>query len=389
MVVGSEHLKVRGVLFYESLGRWLRKMDDRSQKTLKEMQYVLGRLLSGKHCDTIEEHSTICELQKLSGQLNQVLQNLNEINQLAAPEHINDISNTCESLNSWRYHQILKALDMLHIMVLEVDSDGRVVYANSPAKDILGEIEDISSKHTESEVLEVITKLSKEGNTFPVLHEIYENDSDTWYRIRLDRFLLPTGQIYYIYLIEDVSEWKSNEYQLTLSATMDALTATYNRKIGMEELDKILACNDSSNIYCIAFIDIDNLKTINDTFGHSEGDYTIKSIAKTLLLSVRDSDIVCRYGGDEFLIIFKNCSEEEAEKMIKRMYEKLIKIGCKNPKPYDMSFSYGIVSYSNFHNSDFTAADLLKLADQKMYRYKTLKKKEETKGKQVSGGYER
>ncbi len=420
-------------------------MDDESQKTLMVMQNLLEKLLSGKQCDMLEVHSPIRELQKLTGLMNQLIQNFNEINQLAidlsegkldgtiptrhnymagplkqlhsqlsilkwslrqlqsgyvvskleytgelfdafngvidqvavasTQEPNNAVSDTHASFNSWRYHQILQALNMLHVLVLEVDSNGRVVYANRPAKEILGKIEYIPSEHIESKVLEVIAKLSKEGNAFPVLQEIYENSSGTWYRITSDSFLLPTGQALYIHMIEDVSEWKTNEYQLMLSATMDAMTATYNRKAGVEELEKILACTDPSKMYCVAFIDIDNLKIINDTYGHCEGDYTIKSIAKMLLSSVRGSDIVCRYGGDEFLIIFKNCSEEVAEKIITRMYEELKKIGRKNPKPYTLSFSYGIASCSNCCNSDFKAADLLRLADQKMYRYKTQKRK--------------
>ncbi len=291
-------------------------------------------------------------------------------------EENNSESKTYTSFNSWRYHQILQALNMLHISVLEVDSNGRVVYANRPAKAILGEIEYFPSEHKGSKILEVIEKLSKEENSFPVLKEIHENISDTWYRITSDRFLLPNGHALYIHMIEDVSEWKTNECQLMMSATMDAMTATYNRKAGVEELEKVLACIDPSKMYCIAFIDIDNLKTINDTYGHCEGDYTIKSIAKVLLSSVRDVDIVCRYGGDEFFIIFKNCSEEAAEKLITRMYEELKKIDCKNPKPYKLSFSYGIASCSNCCDSDSKVADLLKLADQRMYRYKTQKKNE-------------
>ncbi len=421
-------------------------MGDESQETLMVIQDVLGKLLSGEQCNTMEIHPPVPELQNLVVQINQLIQNLNEMNRLAIDlsegkldEHIpsrhnfmagplkqlhsqlfilkwslrqlqsgyvvskleytgelyeafnglvdqvaaastqqskNVVSNTHTSFNSWRYHQILQALNMLHILVLEVDSNGRVVYANRLAKEKLGEIEYITSEHIENKVLEAIAKLNKEGNNFPLHQEIYENSSGTWYRITSDRFLLPNGLALYIYIIEDVSEWKANEYQLTLSATMDAMTAAYNRKAGVEELEKILACTDPSEMYCIAFIDIDNLKTINDTYGHCEGDYTIKSIANVLLSSVRESDIVCRYGGDEFLIIFKNSSEELAEKIITRMYEELKRIGRKNPKPYILSFSYGIASCSNCNNSDFKGADLLRLADQKMYRYKTQKKKE-------------
>ncbi|AOT71825.1 GGDEF domain-containing protein [Geosporobacter ferrireducens] len=287
----------------------------------------------------------------------------------------NSASNVPAPVNSWRYHQILQALNLLHILVLEVDSSGRVVYANRLAKEILGSIEYIPSEQIESNVLlELIAKFSKADNAFPVFREVYEDSSGIWYRIMSDRFSLPNGQVFYLHMIEDISDWKKSEYQLVLSATMDEMTGTYNRKVGLEELEKILFHVDTSKKHCVAFIDIDGLKTINDTYGHNEGDNTIKSIAKVLLSSIRDSDIVCRYGGDEFLIIFKNCTEEVAGKIIARMYKELKKLDSKNPKPYTLSFSYGIASFCS--NPASNVVDILALADQKMYAYKTRKKQE-------------
>ncbi len=294
-------------------------------------------------------------------------------------ERNNIVSNTPTSFNSWRYHQILQALNMLHILVIEVDSTGRVLYANRPAKEIFGEIEYISSEHEENKVLEVIKKFSKEGNTFPVLQEIYENDKSTWYRITSDRILLPNGQVLYIHMIENVSEWKINENQLMLSASMDTMTAAYNRKAGLEELENILTCAEPSKTHCIAFVDIDGLKTINDTYGHIEGDYAIKSISNVLLSSVRGSDMICRLGGDEFLVIFKNCSERVADKIIMRMHEMLKYLNQKNPKPYALAFSYGIVPFST--TSGYKAAELLELADKKMYKYKNERKAKNLKRK--------
>lgn len=420
-------------------------MDDISQKALAAMQDVLEKLLSGKQCCVIEVQTSIPELQALVTKMNQLIQNLNEINRLAAdlsqgkldtpipPRHnymasplkrlhsqlsilawclrqlrsgyvVSKFENTGElfdacnelidqiavfstqgagsvppnmpiSFNSWRYHQILQTLDLLHVSVLEVDGNGRVVYANLSAKEIFGDIEYISEQ-TESNVIKVIAAniaINKEDHTFPVHQEVYEKSS-IWYRITSDRFLLPNGQAFFFNTIDNINEWKINEYQLKMSAAMDEMTGTYNRKSGLEELENIMARTDPSKTHCIAFADIDGLKHINDNYGHSEGDYAIKSIANVLLSSVRDSDMVCRYGGDEFMIIFKNCEEDTAEKIITRMYDKLKELEDKTPKPYTLSFSYGITAFSNCIDSDFNAADLLKQADQKMYQYKTQKK---------------
>ncbi|ABX41976.1 sensor domain-containing diguanylate cyclase [Lachnoclostridium phytofermentans] len=291
----------------------------------------------------------------------------------ASTQERNSVVSDIPSFNSWRYHQILQALNMLHILVLEIDSNGRVMYANHSAKEILGEMEYISSECRKSKVLEVIKRFSSEDYTFPALQEIYENGSRTWYQITSDRILLPNGQILYIHMIENVNEWKIKENQLILSSMKDTLTSAYNRKTGLEELENLLAHRDPRKTHCISFIDIDSLKTINDTYGHNEGDYTIKNIAKVLLSTVRDSDIVCRFGGDEFFIIFKNCSEEAANKIIMRTYEILDNMNNSNRKPYMLSFSYGIVPFSS--DSTYKATDLLELADQKMYQYKNKKLK--------------
>ncbi len=274
------------------------------------------------------------------------------------------------------YHQILQALDLLHILVLVVDTNGRVAYSNRPAKQNLGDLEYISTDLAEKNtvLLRFIAKFSHSENAFPIFQEVYEDNSDIWYRITSDRLLLPNGQMFYLHILEDISNWKINERQLMISATTDLMTGTYNRNVGLEELGKILKRIKNKEIHSVAFIDIDGLKTINDSFGHNEGDYTIETIAKILLSSIRGTDLVCRYGGDEFLIILKNCTEIAAEKMISRMQKELAHVNRRGQKPYTLSFSYGIASFSS--NSVSQVSDLLKRADQKMYRCKTLKRQE-------------
>ncbi len=284
---------------------------------------------------------------------------------------------TSASVNSWRHHQILQTLNLLHIMVLEVDDAGCLVYANRSAKEKLGPLEKINPEHTQNNALKLIAKLNREETVFPACREIYEDKSKLWYRITSDRFKLPNGQAFFFNTVEDITEWKLKEHQLKLSATMDAMTGTYNRKEGLARLESTLLQPAPACSHCISFIDIDYLKTINDAYGHSEGDYAIQSIAKILLTSVRGTDIVCRYGGDEFLIIFEKCEEEEAKKIILRMYEKLKKINEQNPKPYALSFSYGIASFSNCSGTAYTVPGLLKLADKKMYQCKLKKNKEQ------------
>lgn len=279
-------------------------------------------------------------------------------------------------VSSWRYHQILQALDLLHILVLEVDFNGKVVYANRPARQTLGDVEYISSRQEQSSLLlEMMAELGKQ-DIFPAFREVFDSSNNIWYRIMSSRCLLPNGQVLFLYVIEDVSDWKTREHRLWLTAATDLMTGAYNREAGLKELEKTLLYNDTPT--CLTFIDIDDLKAINDTYGHDEGDFTIKSIAGVILSSIRSSDVVCRYGGDEFFIIFRNCREDIAEKIIVRMCSELKKLECSSSKPYPLSFSHGTFSFSS--GTAYRLADILQEADRRMYACKKYKKKERKPG---------
>jgi diguanylate cyclase (GGDEF)-like protein len=417
-------------------------MNQEDHKMLMAMQDLFEKLLSGKRCDAMDAAATAPEWQKLIGQANQLIQNINEMNHLAIdlsegmlkgplPARDNYMSGPLKQLHSqlsvltqsgkqlkegyvvskletagelydmfnglidwvadasirenkdasleisapvssWRYHQILQALDLLHILVLEVDFSGHVVYSNRPAKQMLGDIEYIYFQQAQNNVLlTLIAELGKLDN-FPVFREVYDDRNNTWYRIMSNRCLLTNGQVLYLYVIEDVSDWKTREHRLQQTASTDTMTGAYNREAGLKELEKTLLYSDATS--CLAFIDIDGLKAINDTFGHDEGDYVIKNIAKVILNSIRSSDVVCRYGGDEFFIIFKKCMENTAEKIIVRMFSELKKLESTTSKPYALSFSHGILSFNS--GSGYSTADLLQEADRRMYACKKCKKKE-------------
>lgn len=85
--------------------------------------------------------------------------------------------------------------------------------------------------------------------------------------------------------------------ELLKSVKLDSLTGVYNRNV----------LNEIDDFNVVVILDIDNFKAINDTYGHDSGDVALKTISKVLLTNTRINDYVCRYGGDEFLIIFNGC----------------------------------------------------------------------------------
>jgi len=166
------------------------------------------------------------------------------------------------------------------------------------------------------------------------------------------------------------TKWK------TLAAT-DTITSTMNRSAFIETVTHLLKFSNTNNTaMTLAFIDIDGLKKENDTKGHAAGDILISSVVKVLRSSIREDDIIGRYGGDEFLIAFCRCTKEYAKM---RMQEALIKLN--NPTKEgagqcSFSFSYGLVENTEipYNSSDDYVNQLIDIADQRMFKQKRQKK---------------
>lgn len=135
---------------------------------------------------------------------------------------------------------------------------------------------------------------------------------------------------------------------------IDHLTGVYNRKI-LEEIKS----------YSVAVMcDIDDFKSVNDKYGHELGDFVLKVVASTLLENVRYNDIVCRYGGDEFSIVFNNCPQEIVVDRIKKIQDDVRNIF--NKKNIDLSLSVGIAE----KNADESLKQTLSNADMALYESK-------------------
>jgi diguanylate cyclase len=161
--------------------------------------------------------------------------------------------------------------------------------------------------------------------------------------------------------------------ELEFYAYIDPMTGALNRRTGLVTLEKEINLLDGNNHkLAIAFIDIDGLKAVNDTYGHMDGDELIINIIRTLQTVVGEENIVSRMGGDEFLIIAPGSDEEKLSNVMEQVVSKLADYDKTKTKPYNHSFSYGIIEVSTYLKNDIN--ELIKLADQKMYQHKLRKK---------------
>lgn len=131
-------------------------------------------------------------------------------------------------------------------------------------------------------------------------------------------------------ILKLLKEYKKLEYELF----HDPLTGAYNRRILEKERDYGV----------VAMCDIDNFKRINDTLGHAKGDEALKALGELFLDNCRDKDFVLRNGGDEFVLVFKDCSIKDAYKKMQTVRE-LAKLTLKDALNYDGSISVGLAEY--------------------------------------------
>lgn len=151
----------------------------------------------------------------------------------------------------------------------------------------------------------------------------------------------------------------------------DDLTEIPNRRYFNRRLEKVIFGKKRNSIG-IMLIDIDNFKTINDTYGHEAGDVALQHVSRFFTDSLRKKDVVARYGGDEFAVYMKNLDDET----FYRTAEKLRKLFSKTPMVYNnniinLTVSIGLYNYD--HNDDYapkTLKEILSLADKALYESK-------------------
>ena len=158
------------------------------------------------------------------------------------------------------------------------------------------------------------------------------------------------------------------ERELHHLALTDDLTCLYNRRgFFAAATQQLKLARRNQREMLLLFCDLDNLKKINDSYGHAEGDLALVRTANALKSSFRDSDILARLGGDEFVVLALNASGQDQSAILDRCIENL-RCASQDESRYMLSLSIGVVRFDP--QSSTTLGELITQADAAMYKQK-------------------
>lgn len=173
--------------------------------------------------------------------------------------------------------------------------------------------------------------------------------------------------------VDNITAQTQAEDVIRKQANYDSLTGLPNRRQMMAEIRRaIQRCRREKSVSALVFIDLDHFKDINDTQGHDVGDLVLKAFARRVSENVRESDLVARFGGDEFVVLLENVGTnvQQAAQHVETITNKLLTSGsglCRiGDIDYDLDVSGGIVLFDGAWDEN----EILKKADLAMYRVK-------------------
>ena len=279
-----------------------------------------------------------------------------------------------------------KTVEQSPLSVIITDLDGMIEYVNKRFEEVTGYQEDevvgenpnilksgLHSDEFYEELWESITNgKSWEGE----FYNEKKNGDNYWENAKITPLIGNEGEIEaFIGIKEDITKEKQMKEKLEFFAERDELTNVYNRRMGTQLLkEKKQAVDDSGGCFSLAFIDINNLKIVNDVYGHEAGDELIVNVVDKIKENIRSYDVFARFGGDEFIIIFAGAEKKDAQEKLKSMQRELKDIDSQADYNYKASISYGVVEY--YQDRIMNLDELISLADSRMYKFKEKYKEE-------------
>ncbi|MCE9679896.1 EAL domain-containing protein [Shewanella sp. AS1] len=264
--------------------------------------------------------------------------------------------------------------------VLILDGEEKVKVFNKAAQTILnigadGLIDrDFSVLvHGTEERSNEVQQLLDQESSWTGEHDFYASNGElrpVW--LNLSTMKDKGGQVsHYVAVFSDISQRKQTEADLRRLANFDVLTGLPNRSLFSARLDKAIAQAQSQNQQlALLFLDLDRFKNVNDSFGHSMGDGILIEAANRLQTCVGEEHILCRFGGDEFVILLRNMNDiDEINHLCETLLEQIERPFELNGREFYLSTSIGV---SLWPDDALRPEALIKNADQAMYYAKEI-----------------
>ncbi|MCX8075586.1 MAG: diguanylate cyclase [Aquificaceae bacterium] len=267
-------------------------------------------------------------------------------------------------------------LSLTNTGVVVLDKEGKVVFLNQTACDILGyskeellgkSFHNMTHYHVGPAESCPIHKAVSLGHSYQGEDSFMRKDGSL-IEVELDVkpiqiYSILEGAIMSFY---DISEMKKREKELYTMAVHDKLTGLYNRWYAEDFFEKEFArMNRQSLSISLIMLDVDNFKKINDTYGHNVGDEVLRSLAGIIRKSVRSYDLVVRWGGEEFLVLLPDTDAQEAVSIAERVRSSVEAFSMEGIPKFTVSI--GVTSY----RVEDTVESFIERADNALYLAKS------------------
>ncbi|WP_075879636.1 putative bifunctional diguanylate cyclase/phosphodiesterase [Vreelandella massiliensis] len=259
-------------------------------------------------------------------------------------------------------------------------TDQPIVYANPAFTQMTGyPIEEVKGRNcrflqgpdTHPEPVAQMHQALSEARAVDLTVRNYRKDGRPfWNQVFISPVHASDGQVtHFIGILNDISERKNHENQLAFHATHDALTGLGNRALFEDHLrHDVELAKRHQQLIAVLFIDLDEFKPINDTLGHAVGDRVLINVAKRLEATIRPSDTLCRFGGDEFVLLLPDLADlNQAEEIAERVIHDLEQPYQIDDHELHLSASVGIALSDEHLNNP---SELIQHADMAMYKAK-------------------
>ncbi|WP_124065094.1 GGDEF domain-containing protein [Clostridium sp. E02] len=258
---------------------------------------------------------------------------------------------------------LLSILDSLKDWVVVTEEEtGDILYVNELAKRRFFDPE--CRILVRKEITAFMEKLKSTKNIQEELRYEYKCTNHKIFKVKSYSLLWEDTRAV-VHLITDVTYQRETEAYLEIMAYKDELTGLNNRRSCFQTIETFIQDGGS---FALCMIDLDGLKFVNDRFGHLYGDEYLKMVSQELENETGEKDFTCRFGGDEFIVLFHDCDKKTALEKLARVDQRV----SESEMNYPMSISYGVVCVTR--EMHLPPEYALKLADEDMYCFKRRRK---------------